>query len=589
MKHEFAAGRPPLRRPHTAPPSPVPRFFALFLAGLVAAPMANAQSTSSASEVTVLYRVDDASFGQAVASISSAHEVDATASPGDSVALSERSELEASAFFEKAGAPGEALLFLPEEGSDLDESLRWAGKIAHELELGGTALVFTYSGTVDAALPALADFLVALEKESSLERIEVVTHGDGSTLFNRAMLAARKEGFDLAVGGAHIDYGAEAAASSKVTVKLRGTTGKGTPFTTRGVTRGAPAPGAPAPTLVVPEEPDEESNEYHTVDVYYGTDRKPTTNTTENDRYGTDRNRAGPMEYGRTTISIPLHHKIGVVERPKWYKLEFSENPKKHVTILELEKMSGESFFAEVGGTAAEKQKNEALLFIHGFNVPFDDAVRRTGQIAFDLDFGGVALAFSWPSQGSLKAYTIDEANAEWAIPHLTHFLMDLQEKTDVEKIHVIAHSMGTRVLSYALANAKDEGFDLDLNNVILAAPDIDVDVFKDQILPKITEASDTLTMYASSDDTALKVSQTIHGVARLGLSGDHILVTPGMDTINASGIDTSMIGHGYYGSAKVVVTDIFNLVIKGLEPPKRKLIPGTFGEWDFGELRSPD
>jgi len=291
------------------------------------------------------------------------------------------------------------------------------------------------------------------------------------------------------------------------------------------------------------------------------------------------------MEYGRTTVSIPLHHRIGLVERPKWYRLEFSETPKKHVVILELEKMESDPFFSEVDDAAAGKVRNEALLFIHGFNVPFDDAIRRTAQIAFDLDFAGVPLVYSWPSQGSLKAYTIDEANAEWSIPHLSRFLLDLQESTEIEKIHVIAHSMGTRVLSYALANATDEGFDLDLHNVILAAPDIDVDVFKEQILPKITDSADKMTMYASSDDTALKVSQGIHGSARLGLSGDSISVLDGMDTVNASGIDTSMIGHGYYGSQKVVVKDIFNLIIHGLEPIKRKLIPGPLGEWDFAEI----
>ncbi|MEM7600233.1 MAG: alpha/beta hydrolase [Verrucomicrobiota bacterium] len=222
---------------------------------------------------------------------------------------------------------------------------------------------------------------------------------------------------------------------------------------------------------------------------------------------------------------------------------------------------------------------------MHGFNVAFDDAIRRTGQIAFDLDFGGVAMAYSWPSQASLTAYSVDEANAEWSIPHLTQFLMDLQEQTEIERIHVIAHSMGTRVLSYALANAKDEGFDLDLDNVILAAPDIDADIFKDQILPKLSVATDKLTMYASSDDTALKLSQSIHGNARLGLSGASLIVTQGMDTVNASGIDTSMLGHGYYGSHKVVVTDIFNLVIKGLDPLKRELTPGPLGEWDFREI----
>lgn len=334
-----------------------------------------------------------------------------------------------------------------------------------------------------------------------------------------------------------------------------------------------------------PEKEEDASKEYHTVDVFYGTNRKPQESEGNNGQYGGERHREGPMEYGKTTVSIPLHHKIGVVERPKWYKLEFSENPKKHVVIVELDKMDSDTFFGSVESAAGERPKNEALLFIHGFNVAFDDAIRRTGQIAFDLDFGGVAMAYSWPSQASLTAYSVDEANAEWSIPHLTQFLMDLQENTEIEKIHVIAHSMGTRVLSYALANAKDEGFDLDLHNVILAAPDIDADIFKDQILPKLSIATDKLTMYASSDDTALKLSQSIHGNSRLGLSGASLLVMQGMDTVNASGIDTSMLGHGYYGSHKVVVTDIFNLVIKGLDPVRRELTPGPLGEWEFGEI----
>jgi len=327
------------------------------------------------------------------------------------------------------------------------------------------------------------------------------------------------------------------------------------------------------------------SKDYHTVDVFYATDRKPEGGDGPNRRYGKERHRAGPMEYGRTEISIPKGHQIGVVERPKWYKLEFSEDPKKHVTILELEKLSPGQYFEQVNVTAGERPLREALLFIHGFNVTFDEAVRRTGQIAFDLDFGGVALTFSWPSQGSIGAYTVDEDNATWAIPHLSQFLVDLQRKTDLDKIHVIAHSMGTRVLSYALARARDDGFDLDLNNVILAAPDIDADVFKDQILPKIQGAAKRMTMYASSGDTALQVSQRINGNDRLGLSGDRIMVLEGIDTVDASEIDTSMIGHGYYGSHKVVVEDILNLIIRGLDPPNRELVPGEVGEWDFRKL----
>jgi len=336
-------------------------------------------------------------------------------------------------------------------------------------------------------------------------------------------------------------------------------------------------------------EPDEaegeSSKEYHTVEVFYGTNRKPTGFREPNDFYGTERHREGPMQYGKIHVSIPLHHTVGVVERPKWYKLEFSEDPKKHVTLLDLEPMNPDAFFEGVDKKAASYPEKSALLFIHGFNVSFPSAIQRTAQIAFDLDFQGTALAFSWPSQAALEAYTIDQDNAIWSVPHLSRFLVDLQEKTEIEEIHIIAHSMGTRVLTQALAHARDEGFELKLNNVILAAPDIDADVFKDQILPKIRGFSQRLTMYSSSSDTALKVSQKIHGNDRLGLGGPHITSLEGMDTVNATDIDTSLLGHGYYGSQKVVVRDILNLVIRHLDPPHRDLIRGPLGAWDFKSI----
>lgn len=344
-----------------------------------------------------------------------------------------------------------------------------------------------------------------------------------------------------------------------------------------------PAGGAAAPKAAADPEP--ASKDFHTVEVFYATDRKPESESGTSQRYGKERNREGPMEYGRTEVSIPKHHQMGIIERPKWYKLEFSEDPKKHVMILKLEKMTLDQFFGRVDDTASGRALKEALLFIHGFNVPFDQAVRRTAQISFDLDFGGVALTFSWPSQGVLTGYIVDESNAEWAVPHLTKFLVDLQEKTDLDKIHVIAHSMGTRLLSYALAKARDEGFKLELNNVILAAPDIDADVFKEQILPKIRGSAQRLTMYASSGDSALQASQEIHGNTRLGLSGEQIMVLEGMDTVDASRIDTSLLGHSYYGSHKVVMEDILELIIRGLEPTQRKLVPGRIGEWDFKDL----
>ncbi len=345
------------------------------------------------------------------------------------------------------------------------------------------------------------------------------------------------------------------------------------------VPRNLPAgPGVASAT----EEP--ASKDFTEVPVYFATDRKRTDSLDPNLRFGGGRNlEDGYLTYGRANITIPRFHRMGVVERPRWWKLEFQEDSKKHVVMLEPVLMDRDGFYAEIRDSAGSAHQNELFMFIHGFNVPYADAMRRTGQMVFDLGFGGVAFCYSWPSQGDFTKYPVDKENSDWTIPHLTKVLVDLQEETAFDKVHIIAHSMGTRVLSSALAEARDQGFDLKLNNVILAAPDIDADIFKEQILPKIKGSAQRLTMYASSGDTALNLSTKFNGSRRLGLSGDGMVVIPEMmDTVDASGIDTSLIGHSYYGSQKAVVADLFKLVIQGLLPPDRSLRHGALGQWEL-------
>ena len=345
----------------------------------------------------------------------------------------------------------------------------------------------------------------------------------------------------------------------------------------------APPPGGVAKEAIP-------NKEFSEVPVYFATDRKRTSALESDARFGAERNPEGEhLEYGRSIITIPKNHQTGAVERPAWWRFEFREDPKKHVTMLEPVLFDPASFYGEIRKSTDAATSKELFLFIHGFNVNYGDAMRRTGQIAYDLGFGGVSFCYSWPSQGDFTKYPVDKENAEWTVPHLTKVLVDLQKETHFEKVHVIAHSMGTRVLSDALRNAKDAGFNLDLNNVILAAPDIDADIFREQILPKIKPCARRLTMYASSGDQALNLSTQFNGSRRLGLSGDGLVVIPEMmDTVDASGIDTSLIGHSYYGSQGPVVTDLFKLVVKGLIPQERNLLPGRFGEWALPTKAAP-
>ncbi len=189
------------------------------------------------------------------------------------------------------------------------------------------------------------------------------------------------------------------------------------------------------------------------------------------------------------------------------------------MTLLDLETLGKDSFFEAVDKKPRTRRNTRPFFSFTGSMSRFparSSEPPRSPSTSTSRD----RPRLQWPSQAALEAYTIDQDNAIWSVPHLSRFLVDLQEKTDIDEIHVIAHSMGTRVLTQALAQARDEGFDLKLNNVILAAPDIDADTFKEQILPKISGVATRLTMYASSGDTALKLSQKIHGNDRLGLGG---------------------------------------------------------------------
>jgi esterase/lipase superfamily enzyme len=232
-------------------------------------------------------------------------------------------------------------------------------------------------------------------------------------------------------------------------------------------------------------------------------------------------------------------------------------------------------FFARVAKRTANSQQKEALVFVHGFNTTFQDAVRRTAQIAYDLGFDGPAITYSWPSQGSIGvvSYNKDVRNAELTADHFQHFLQDLRTQSGATTIHLIAHSMGNRPLTAALKQfARNSGPDshTHFNQVVLMAPDIDAAQFK-QLANEIQKSATRITLYASSKDEALKLSTVYAGYPRAGQGGDDIVVVPGIDTVDASLVDTSLIGfsHQYYADNGTVLSDLF-YVLKGNSIGKR-------------------
>jgi esterase/lipase superfamily enzyme len=263
---------------------------------------------------------------------------------------------------------------------------------------------------------------------------------------------------------------------------------------------------------------------------------------------------------------------MGRLERPSIWKFQFREDPEKHVVIITSEEKDLSAWTAIARERLTISDQKSALIFIHGFNVTFEDAIRRTAQIGWDLQFNGVITTFSWCSEGRKRSYLTDERNARLAAPRLFELLEILRKDVGVESIQVIAHSMGNLVLMEALRKLAADRHPLTLDEVIFAAPDCDAVEFR-RALGEFKEKARRYTLYGSEADLALRISKDIRSdYPRAGDGGERILVVEGLETIDATAIGEDMLGlgHSYFAAKRTVLSDLFYLIQESLPAARR-------------------
>jgi esterase/lipase superfamily enzyme len=271
------------------------------------------------------------------------------------------------------------------------------------------------------------------------------------------------------------------------------------------------------------------------------------------------------------------------------WKFEFKLRPEKHVTVLSVQPLKRNSFFSHFDSDLAARADGAALLFIHGYNVTFSDALKRTAQLCYDLQWAGIPITYSWPSCASTRLYPADEASIESTVPFLLDFLERLTGRNKLRVLHIVCHSMGARALTLALATLIEDRWSRRslarhiatltegrrskrplINEVVLAAPDIDSQRFA-QLAAAIRYKCDRITLYASSRDLALVASRAMHAFPRAGETGPDMVVLPELvDTIDATAVDTNLLGHSYYGDERSIIADLFALVNQRQAPEKR-------------------
>jgi len=130
---------------------------------------------------------------------------------------------------------------------------------------------------------------------------------------------------------------------------------------------------------------------------------------------------------------------------------------------------------------------------------------------------------------------------------------------------------MGSRLVAETMASLVPPA-DPDaarLRQLIFAAPDIDAATFKD-FAAVFNAKADRITLYASSDDLALRASKLVHKYPRAGESGLDLVIVNSIDTVDATTVDTSLLGHSYYGDNRSVLADLFELIRRGSPPQER-------------------
>jgi esterase/lipase superfamily enzyme len=311
------------------------------------------------------------------------------------------------------------------------------------------------------------------------------------------------------------------------------------------------------------------------VPIFYATDRRRLADQ-PNEFYGSERadDFGGEvLQFGRCIVTIPPRHHTGEIEQPSLWRLEISENPNQHVVLLDVQPVPANEWLASLQQNVASSASKSALVFVHGFSVTFAAAARRTAQMKFDLDFDGAAVVYTWPAP---KNYPECENNVDWTRPHLIRFLTEYMQQSGARRIHLVAHSMGTRILTTALAELASASTDQSprYNQIILAAPDIDAAVFKRQIAPRIADRAERISVYSSSKDIALVASKKVHKYVRLGEGGANITVLPEFprfEVLDASAINESLLGHSYYGDSPTILGDI-RQVLAGISAASRGL-----------------
>lgn len=319
--------------------------------------------------------------------------------------------------------------------------------------------------------------------------------------------------------------------------------------------------------------------------VFFGTDRNLADEAAHGAVFGSTRGET--LMIGTADITLPkAAHRLPGVERPREFALftvtlsKQGKDRDRQFAVHQTDVLTGDDFRDAASRVSlnAETYAGDALVFLHGFNMGFDHAMFRAAQMAHDLGFDGPVFAYSWASNGTSPDYDGDLHNATQTSDLLDVFLGVIQSVPGVERVHVIAHSMGANALAQLLSGAGVRvGVDTarPIDQLILAAPDLDVQGFA-AVAPRFVDAAQNVTLYTCATDRALLTSRAVgEDFERAGDTPKRgPVVVAGVDTVDITTVGTDLLSFNadLYVKNRGLLEDLGQLLQTRTRPPSRRL-----------------
>jgi len=351
--------------------------------------------------------------------------------------------------------------------------------------------------------------------------------------------------------------------------------------------------------------------------ILYATDRRPAGEDDTERYYVNDRGQFVRLGVARVTLAekqfewdfarkvsmlktrsdkFPI--KISSVEEwgllgstvPYWADIDlmFPENPPPDATG---------QFTDAINAQLALSKKKHVYIYVHGFKVVYENPVLIASELWHFMGYNGVFIAYAWPSTPSAFAYIKDSDTSGGYARNFRLLLEAIAEQTDVEQIHVIGYSNGTRLVTRALeqlalinqGKTAEEIYEkLRIHDVILVGSDLDRGVFHSYLSDGLLNVQKHLTIYMSKSDKALGMAQFLTRRQRVGqmFGGDGGEMKPWgrkalveyadqislINVTNAEGAEGGN-GHGYFRNSPWASSDILMTLYYGLRPKERGLV----------------